>query len=343
MSDLILYLCVTTVGYFAGSRIRAKKDKFGWTGRVQLIALILMVFLMGTRMGANEEVTKNISSIGVSALFITLATMICSVLGIFLARHILGIDRYGRMQKRRNMKNSEEKDRSVPEKISEPGNSQPGKTEDEEKGGSGGMTIAVLLSVTAGLLIGYFAVRSIFGSDMGQFDQMAGFGIKIGLCLLLFFVGLDLGIEGTVIENFRQVGFRILAFPAAVIAGTLFGAFLCAFFVNLSMKECLAVGAGFGWYTLAPGIIMESGYVTASAVSFLHNVMRELFSVVLIPVVAKRIGYIETTGMPGAAAMDVCLPVVEKATRSDIAVYSFLSGVVLSILVPVLVPLVLSM
>lgn len=61
----------------------------------------------------------------------------------------------------------------------------------------------------------------------------------------------------------------------------------------------------------------------------------------LIPVVAKKIGYIETTGMPGAAAMDVCLPIVEKSTRSDIAVYSFVSGVTLSILVPVLVPLIL--
>ena len=45
--------------------------------------------------------------------------------------------------------------------------------------------------------------------------------------------------------------------------------------------------------------------------------------------------------MPGAAAMDVCLPIVEKATRSDIAVYSFVSGVILSILVPVLVPVII--
>ena len=111
--------------------------------------------------------------------------------------------------------------------------------------------------------------------------------------------------------------------------------------MGLSLKEALAVGAGFGWYTLAPGIIMEAGYITASAISFLHNVMRELFSILFIPLVAQKIGYIETTGMPGAAAMDVCLPIVEKATRSDIAVYSFVSGVILSILVPVLVPVII--
>ena len=158
---------------------------------------------------------------------------------------------------------------------------------------------------------------------------------------MLAFVGLDLGIDGTVIDNFKKVGFRILAFPAAVIVGTLVGAAVSSLFIDLSFKECMAVGAGFGWYTLAPGIIMENGFVTASAVSFLHNVMRELLSVILIPFVAKRIGYIETTGMPGAAAMDVCLPIVEKSTRSDIAVYSFVSGVILSILVPVLVPVII--
>lgn len=40
---------------------------------------------------------------------------------------------------------------------------------------------------------------------------------------MLVFVGLDLGLDGTVIENFRKVGFRILAFPIAVIVGTLIG------------------------------------------------------------------------------------------------------------------------
>ena len=170
---------------------------------------------------------------------------------------------------------------------------------------------------------------------------MAGLGIKIGLCLLLLFVGIDLGLDGTVIENFRKVGFRILVFPVVVVIATLVGASVSGMLMGLSFKEAAAVGAGFGWYTLAPGIIMEAGYLTASAVSFLHNVMRELFSILLIPMVAQKIGYIETTGMPGAAAMDVCLPIVEKSTRSDIAVYSFVSGVILSILVPVLVPLII--
>ena len=337
LSDLILYLGVTIIGYFAGSQIRSRKDSFQWTGKVQLLALILMVFLMGMRMGANREVTENISSIGLSSFLMTVATMLCSVLAIFVARRIMGIDRYGRLQPKKSA-DRDCSENQISEEAFESLETQVEQMEEKEKSGSNHMTVAVLLSVGIGLVIGYFVIRSAFASYMEQFDSLAGIGIKIGLCLLLFFVGLDLGIEGTVVQNFRQVGLRILAFPIAVILGTLLGALLCSFVVDISTRECLAVGAGFGWYTLAPGIIMESGYVTASAVSFLHNIMRELFSIILIPVVAKKIGYIETTGLPGAAAMDVCLPVVERATRSDIAVYSFLSGVTLSILVPVLVP-----
>ena len=50
----------------------------------------------------------------------------------------------------------------------------------------------------------------------------------------------------------------------------------------------------------------------------------------------------ETIALPGAAAMDVCLPIVEKSTSGNIAVYSFISGLVLSALVPICVPLILA-
>ena len=212
---------------------------------------------------------------------------------------------------------------------------------EEEAAGGNSTTVAIIASVAAGMAFGYLVIRRMFEGNMDQFDSLAGLTIKIGLCLLLVFIGLDLGLDGTVVDNFKKVGLRILVFPAVVIVGTLAGAAACSLFMEFSLKECLAIGAGFGWYTLAPGIIMENGYVTASAVAFLHNVMRELFSIIFIPLIAKKIGYIETTGMPGAAAMDVCLPIVEKSTRSDIAVYSFVSGVILSTAVPIMVPLII--
>lgn len=330
MGDLLLYLGITVVGYIIGSRLRNHKEKLSWTGRVQTAAITALVLLMGMRMGSNAEITKNLKSIGLSAFIMTVIVVIFSIGAVFIARKLMKIDKYGRL---REAAGDSRIDEGLLHAV---------KAEEEEEKKSGNlMTVLIVIAVIIGMLIGYFVVREMFAGRMDVFDSAAGIGIKAGLCLLLVFVGLDLGVDGTVIDNFKKVGFRILVVPAAIIVGTLAGSVVSAFFIELSLKECLAVGSGFGWYTLAPGIIMEAGYLTASAVSFLHNVMRELLGIVFIPLVAKKIGYLETTAMPGAAAMDVCLPIVEKSTRSDIAVYSFVSGVILSILVPVFVPIII--
>ena len=51
----------------------------------------------------------------------------------------------------------------------------------------------------------------------------------------------------------------------------------------------------------------------------------------------KYIGYVECVALPGAAAMDTVLPVVVGATHERITIYSFTSGVLLSLAVPVAV------
>ena len=66
-------------------------------------------------------------------------------------------------------------------------------------------------------------------------------------------------------------------------------------------------------------------------------------TILLISPVASRVGYLEAVSMGGAAAMDVLLPVVERATEGRIAVYSFVSGLILSTAVPILVPLLIAL
>ena len=75
MADLVLYLGITIVGYFIGSRLRGIKEKLRWTGKVQTVAIIILVFVMGLRMGANREVIANLNSIGLYALAFTVVVM----------------------------------------------------------------------------------------------------------------------------------------------------------------------------------------------------------------------------------------------------------------------------
>lgn len=334
MGDLALYLTMAVIGYFAGGKLRKEKALICWTGRLQTAAMIVLIFTMGMRMGANPQVIENLNSIGLYAFIITIFTIIFSIVFITMLRKLMGIDRKGRLQTAAMTAPSSAVFAETEEVCAE-------KTEKGERRLST-MTLLIVVCVAAGLAFGHFAAGSLF-PDMEWFSALTGKLINAGLCVLLFFVGFDMGVDGAVIQHFRQVGFRVAAFPFAIMTGTLFGAGLCSFFLpDFSVGEALAVGAGFGWYSFAPGIILEAGLVTASAVSFMHNVMRELISVLVIPLIAKKVGYLEAVAVPACSSMDVCLPIIERWTGSDIAVYSFLCGVVESAAVPVVVPVILN-
>lgn len=195
------------------------------------------------------------------------------------------------------------------------------------------MTRLVIGSVAVGIGLGYAVLPQ-------WVIESADNIIVAGLSILLLLIGIDIGRAGTIVENFKKAGLKILVFPVANVLGTFAGAAVGSLFLSVTAVEALTVGSGFSWYSLAP-MLIEPQSAELAAMSFMHNVMRELFGIILIPVVAQKIGYIETTALPGAAAMDVCIPIVERTTTPDVAVYSFVMGVVLSICVPCFVPLFL--
>ena len=67
MTDIILYISIIVVSGIVGSKVRAYRDRLGWTGTVQTMAIVLLVVLMGARMGANEEIIDNLGTIGLAA------------------------------------------------------------------------------------------------------------------------------------------------------------------------------------------------------------------------------------------------------------------------------------
>lgn len=324
MTDVIMYLSFCVVGYIIGIPLRKVKDKLGWVGTAQSASVIALVFIMGVRIGSNEQIVGNLGSYGLYSAIYTLVILCMSALAVSIVRRMLKMNRYGLVVK------------SSEDKIEEEHNKE------EKQAGSkiDKMTLLIVGGVITGILAGYFVCGAIF-TDEAAFEAGLSLAITIGLCILLIFVGLDLGLEGQVINNFKNAGLRILAIPVAIAIGTMVGAVVCSVLLPVSMGESLAIGCGFGWYSLGAGILMDAGYVTAGAISFMHNVMREVFSIILVPIVAKYVGYVEAIALPGAPGMDVCLPIVERSTSGTVAVYSFISGLALSLSVAFLVPLFL--
>ncbi|WP_041921261.1 lysine exporter LysO family protein [Ilyobacter polytropus] len=164
--------------------------------------------------------------------------------------------------------------------------------------------------------------------------------IDIGLCMLLFFVGIDMGKNQNIFTELQKFGYKILLLPLAIISGSLAGGVISSFITDLSIAESSAISAGLGWYSLS-AIELSKHSAELGSVAFLSNVFREITSLLFIPFIGKYIGHNETIAAAGATSMDTLLPVITKSTSSNTAVISFFTGVILSSLVPLLVPLII--
>ncbi|MTI48963.1 lysine exporter LysO family protein [Sporosalibacterium faouarense] len=197
------------------------------------------------------------------------------------------------------------------------------------------MSLRIILSVSIGIFAGLFILPS---SVLENTDII----IDVGLCILLFFVGIDIGRNKEVLGKIKKMGLKILLIPIMIIIGSIVGSWIGGLLIKLPLNESGAVGAGLGWYTLSS--MMLTNYSTElSALAFISNVVREIIALISIPFIAKYIGYVESIAPAGATAMDTSLPVISSATSPQTAVISFVTGVILSTSVPILVPIMINL
>ena len=162
--------------------------------------------------------------------------------------------------------------------------------------------------------------------------------ITWGVYVVVFAVGVGIGRNRTVWLKVRALGLRALLLPAGVAAGTLLGALAGAFVLHMAARDALAVGAGFGWYSLSGVLLTKLRGAELGAVAFLANVFRELMAVAAMPLLARRFGVFTVIAPGGATTMDTTLPLIARLTGPHGAVLALVNGIALSFLVPVLVP-----
>ena len=86
MALLALYWSIMIACYLLASRLRKYAEKFKFVDKLMSLPVYALVLLMGLRMGADEEVTSSLGSIGIQALFVTVLTAAGSMLGAFAVR-----------------------------------------------------------------------------------------------------------------------------------------------------------------------------------------------------------------------------------------------------------------
>ena len=197
------------------------------------------------------------------------------------------------------------------------------------------MTVAIMISVAIGIAAGTLWIPHTITPHMGPI-------ITAGLCLLLFLVGISAGGQEGLMLKLKRMGFRILLVPLMVGLGSIFGAAAGGLMLNIPLRQASAVGAGFGWYTFV-GVELTKHSAQLGALAFMTNFSRELIALLIIPFVAKHVGFLESIGPAGATGSTVTLPIISQATDPGIAMVAFLTGMILSSLVPFLVPFIMAL
>jgi len=161
------------------------------------------------------------------------------------------------------------------------------------------------------------------------------------LCILTVVIGVKIGAENKKPDLKKWLSYiktTVFTIIGSFI-GTMSGGVAAAHILNMSMNKAMAVAGGFGWYSLSVIILNNLDGAHLGAVAFLSNILRELMIFVLIPLTAKLKCVEAGISSAGATSMDTALPLVLEYSGTDDATVSFLHGTVLTLVVPVLVPL----
>lgn len=197
--------------------------------------------------------------------------------------------------------------------------------------------LSVAVSLVGGLLFGYLFL------DTGVKDTL-DLILMSALDVMIFIAGVEIGINRGILKRICNLHSALLALaiPLAVACGSICGALLLGHIAGLSAYDSLLVGGGLGWYSFSSVVISAMYSTEIGTVAFLANMMREISGFFLIPLLV-RVHKFLALAPSGAATMDSGLPVVIKYTNLHVGMYSFINGLVLTLIVPVLISWLLSL
>ena len=194
---------------------------------------------------------------------------------------------------------------------------------------------ALLGTIVVGMALGY-AFLDVNAKPLLDDTLMAA------LDFMGFVAGIEIGSNRSLLKRICTPKNMVLAIalPLGTVIGSLGGAYFSHFLTGISAADSVLVGAGLGWYSLSSVIISTLHSTELGTIAFFANMLREVSSFVLIPILA-RWRKLMCIAPGGAGTMDSLLPLVIKAAGMHTAMFSFINGLILSLLVPVLLSLLL--
>lgn len=198
------------------------------------------------------------------------------------------------------------------------------------------MIVMMICSLILGLLYG------MSGTEWNMLNVLSQ-NTDVILYTLMFSVGISVGMQKGIFAKIKEYHIKIFIIPLGIIVGSLAGGVLCALILEIPIGYGTAISSGLGWYSLAGVTISNLVNAELGSIAFMSNLMREMFSFILIPFLAVHFNNYTCIAPAGATSEDTTLPVMLKYTNEETVVLSVFNGVVCSLMVPVLISLCLHM
>jgi len=196
------------------------------------------------------------------------------------------------------------------------------------------------------LIILAFFVAGLFGGLSDVFpewllnDDLTTYALYI----LMLLVGISIGSDSNAFSVLRKMNVKVFLVPLLVIIGGLAGTALVAIFLSdITIQQAMAVGAGFGYYSLSSIFISKLSGDELGVIALLSNIFREIFTLLLMPLLVRYFGKLAGIASGGATSMDTTLPIIVKFSGKEYGVIAIFSGIILTVLVPVLVTFILEL
>lgn len=155
------------------------------------------------------------------------------------------------------------------------------------------------------------------------------------LYVLLFCVGIQIGLSKGIFSAVRSFGFKIVMIPLATVVGTFAGVAIVSLFLpHRTLIDCLSVGAGFGYYSLASILVSEYRGAELGTITLLANIIREFSVLVFAPFMVRFFGKLAPICAGGATTMDTTLPAITKFSGTDYVVIALFHGMIMDFSVP---------
>lgn len=183
----------------------------------------------------------------------------------------------------------------------------------------------------------------VAGVLLGVYDLLPGVLVDndfsvYALYALMFLVGISIGSDEKAINALRNQNLKIFLVPLGTIVGTLVGvAVISLFLEKRSLTDCLAVGSGFGYYSLSSIFITELKGAELGVIALMSNIIREIFTLLFAPLLVIWFGKLAPISAGGATTMDTTLPIITKFSGKEFVIIAISHGILVDFTVPFLV------